>query len=198
MIFKNLESGIEVKDEDFHQIYPQQMRGFADIHFTPIETAKMAARYLVREAGTRVLDIGSGVGKFCMVGASCTPGHFTGVELRENLYSISCDLLQQYQLPNLEFILSNITAIDFQQYDAFYFFNAFYENIHPDDSIDHSVQMQQELYESYSQYVKEQLDAKPTGTRLATFFSFMDEVPDSYLLQSAGAEGKLLLWEKMD
>ncbi len=198
MIFENLKSGIEVGDEELHQIYPEHLRGDADIHFTPIETAQMAARYLVQEAGTKVLDIGSGVGKFCMVGAACTAGHFTGIELRESLFSISSRVLQQYPLPNLQFIHSNITAIDFKQYDAFYFFNAFYENIHPGDSIDQSVLMQQELYARYSEYVRGQLDAKPTGTRLATFFSFMDEVPDSYLMQSAGSEGKLLLWEKMD
>ena len=196
MIFKEIAAGVSIEDSEFHQLYPPALREAADTHFTPVEIARQAAEYLVTEPGTRVLDIGSGAGKFCILGASCTAGHFTGVEQREGLCTLSKKLLQRYQLPNVMFIHSNITEIDFRSFDAFYLFNPFYENIHRNECIDTTIELERELYFTYSTYVRQQLDALPKGTKLVTYFSYLDEIPDSFELQLVGVKGKLRFFEK--
>lgn len=198
MIFKRLRSGLEVADHDFDNIYSARIRAVSEFHFTPVDVAKTAARFLAARPGTKVLDIGSGAGKFCMIGAACTDGHFTGVEQRESLWMLSQELAKHYALPNTNFIRSNITEIAFQAFDAVYCFNPFYENIFQNDPIDDSVSLDKALYTTYSWYVREQLDQMPVGTRLATYFSYAVEVPGSYRIQSTAFDRKLKLWEKVD
>lgn len=196
MIFKHLRSGIEVSDSDFDAIYTERIRKASEIHFTSVEVAKIAAQFLAEKPGSRVLDIGSGAGKFCMIGAACTNGHFTGIEHRKRLYRLSERLSKRFDLGNVSYIYSNITEIGFKDFDAIYYFNAFYENIAQSDPIDRSVKLDRPLYDKYILHVKEQLEKMPAGTRLATYFSYLDEVPDSYEIQLSVFDGKLKLWEK--
>lgn len=197
MIFKNLKSGSTIEDSDFDRIYPEDLRAAAEIHFTPVEVSKIAARYLAEKPGTRILDIGSGTGKFCMVGSVCTNAHFTGVEQRENLSVLAGDISRRYNLTNVEFIHANIIEVGFESYDAFYLFNPFYENICMAGAIDDTVELDRELYNNYCLYVRSRLDEMPVGTKLATYFSYLDEIPLSYQVQSTGMDGKLKMWEKI-
>ena len=72
------EDPTSVEDEKFDLIYPPQIRELSSLHWTPVAVAAEAAKLLVTAPGTRVLDIGCGPGKFCLVGASLTDGRFTG------------------------------------------------------------------------------------------------------------------------
>lgn len=196
MIFKYLEKGIKIDDDDFDEIYPEDIRPMAFTHFTPVEMAIKAANFLVQKPGTKVLDIGSGAGKFCMIGSVCTAGHFTGVEQRDNLHELGLRIYEKYKLKNITFVNSNINQIDFSNFDAFYFFNPFYENIIQFEKIDNTIEVETNLYDEYSNYVKDQLDKMPTATRLVTFFSAYDEVPKSYKLISQDDRRKISMWEK--
>ncbi|MCC6411138.1 MAG: methyltransferase domain-containing protein [Saprospiraceae bacterium] len=196
MVFTRLKSGLTVNDEEFDSIYSKRLKKVSEFHFTPVDVAQTAATFLVREPGTRVLDIGSGAGKFCMVGASCTPGFFVGVEQRKTLVQQAEQLAKNHHLVNTKFIHSNITDIEFQPFDAIYFFNAFHENLFQSNPIDDSVTLEKPLYKVYSEYVKGQLEQMPAGTRLATYFSFTDEIPACYTLLSAHFDRKLKFWEK--
>ncbi len=197
-IFNFLKKGRLVEDKDFDRIYSESIRKVAETHFTPVEIAKSAAQFLVQKEGDRILDIGSGGGKFCMVGAACTSGHFTGVEQREHLHLLAIQLLEKYQLSNLNFLQANIKQIDFKDYQGFYFFNSFYENILQFERIDETIEVQKTFYKDLSSYVAQQLDAQAIGTRLVTYFSSYDEVPDSYKMQFADDRIKLTFWEKLN
>src|SRR6185437_914320 len=59
-------------DSDFDAIYPAPVRRVSASFWTPVSVAVRAADLLVDDPSTRVLDIGSGVGKFCIVGAAFT------------------------------------------------------------------------------------------------------------------------------
>jgi hypothetical protein len=100
------------------------------------------------------------------------------------LYCAKCDIYE------------NIREIKFEAFDAIYFFNAFYENIVQSAPIDNSVELDKMLYVAYSWYMRKQLDAMPVGTRLATYFSYLDEVPDSYEIQCVDFDNKLKMWVK--
>ncbi|MEO5581532.1 MAG: class I SAM-dependent methyltransferase [Saprospiraceae bacterium] len=197
MIFEYLKANQPIEDKEFNLIYPKAFREIAEFHFTPIPVAIKAATYLANSRSTRILDIGSGVGKFCMIGSVKTKGVFTGVEFRKGLWSISNNIAQKYKISNVEFICSNITEIDFKAYDAFYLFNSFYENIDRSSPINYEIKMKQHLYQTYSTYVRNQLDKLPKGTRVVTYFSYMKEIPDSYKVIKLDFDGKLKMMKKV-
>lgn len=197
MVFEYLKLNINISDEEFNKIYHQSIRPLATRHWTPITIAKQASEFLAHTPEIRILDIGSGVGKFCIVGASYTKGYFTGVEVRKQFYETAQGLLERYRLSNVKFIQSNIIKIDFRNYDAFYFFNPFHENIDSSAIIDHSVETGIYLYNIYTNYVHEQLAKKRIGTRLVTYHGKVGEVPSSYKLVHSDFDNKLNFWEKV-
>ncbi len=196
MLFKYLQADIPIDDDEFDRIYPNPLDEVSYLHFTPIEVARSAAEFLVSAPGMKVLDIGSGVGKFCMIGASYTDGHFTGVEYRKSLHDISNLIGKKYELENLVFLHENMLNIRFEDYEAFYFYNAFYENIPPHESITNEVELSETHYSEYSAYVREQLNRMPMGTRLATYHESDSIVPDSYVCSASEFDEKLKLWIK--
>ena len=74
-----------IEDEKFDQIYPARIRKLSALQWTPVRVAAEAAKLLATVPGTRVLDIGCGPGKFCLIAAALTDGHFTGIEQRLDL-----------------------------------------------------------------------------------------------------------------
>ncbi|UUW07621.1 class I SAM-dependent methyltransferase [Flavobacterium plurextorum] len=197
MIFKSLKLNLTVEDTTFNELYPSRIKRLAARHWTPVAVAKFAAEYLVDKPYKKVLDIGSGAGKFCLVGAASTTGMFYGVEQRASLVKLSKKIVDKYDLANVEFIHSNINEISFSDYEAFYFYNSFYENIDSSCSIDKAILPERELFYSYSKYVKEQLEQTPIGTRLVTYWSNGEEIPDSFKLEYIACEGVLILWRKI-
>lgn len=184
-------------DNAFDAHYPRAIRRHAFTHFTPIEVAKAAARFLVDGPGVRVLDIGSGAGKFCCVGALTTPGIFTGVERRPALHAVAETLTMDHHIGRVDFILADVAEVDFSAYDAFFLFNPFYENLRIDEPIDDSVVLVREQYGHYCAFVREQLSAQPAGTRLATYYSFLEDVPrDCYRPAGDSGVSKLRFWER--
>jgi ubiquinone/menaquinone biosynthesis C-methylase UbiE len=147
MIFELLRLSIDVTDEAFNSIYPEHVRVLAQRHWTPVSVAKTASEFLVARPGTKVLDIGSGAGKFCMVGAANTRGYFTGIEQRLPLVEMSRKLSVSYLLRNVNYIHSNILSLDFSDYSAFYLYNSFHENIDFHNRIDDTVKLSDQLYD---------------------------------------------------
>ena len=197
MKFKYLKLLVTLGDDDFNQIYPAPIRQLAHEHWTPVEVAKTAADYLVPFPGAKVLDIGSGAGKFCLVGAASTEGKFTGVEQRQNLVELSNTLATSCKVNNTRFLQANITEIPFSSYDTFYFFNPFYEHISKGPKIDESIEFDPQYYSRYSDYVTRELSKKPPGTRLVTYWTCLWEVPRHFQRRDSAFNGLLDFWEKV-
>lgn len=182
-----------IDDEVFDQLFPQHIRSAAAFHFTPVEIVKAAADFLVEKEGVKVLDVGAGAGKFCLIGAALTGGHFTGIEQRTSLVEIAQQLALKYDLVNTKFIHGNMTDLHFSDFNAFYIFNPFMEHRTSAD-LDDYLKTDPALYDLYSNFVKDQLDRMPVGTRLVTYFSHGDEVPESYLRVGGDEDAKLRFW----
>jgi len=185
-------------DFNFHSLYPPSIRALAKRHWTPLHIARKACSFLTPEKNSRVLDIGSGVGKFCLSAANQEPGSlFFGVEQRCNLIAHAETAKAILNLKNVFFTHGNFTQLDFRQYDHFYFFNAFYENLACFDKIDNSIDYSGELFNYYNRYLYQQLAQKPAGTRLATFHTSEDEIPPNFYLVDADADDLLKCWIKI-
>lgn len=167
-------------DISFDILYPAHIQALSAMHWTPVDIAKKAAAFL-NTPGARVLDIGSGVGKFCLIAGTHFPQtRFTGVEQRQELHHYAELARDETDLGNVNFIHGNLTELDYENYDHFYFYNAFYENIEPDSRIDHAVRTSFELYERYQCFVHGMLGAKKSGTRLVTYHARESQIPASY------------------
>lgn len=185
-------------DKIFNSLYPKPIQEVAEKHWTPLEVAKKAAAFLATSPDVKILDIGSGSGKFCLTAAHYHPlTFFYGIEQRANLVELSTDLAVKLQLANVSFICNNITNIDFGKFDHFYFYNSFYENITGTQKIDSSIKYSEELYNYYNRYLHKQLDKKPPGTRLVTYHSFGIETPSGYEIVHTDYNEFLKFWVKV-
>ena len=185
-------------DENFHLLYPASMETLARRHWTPLDVAREAAEFLAAEKNTSILDIGSGIGKFCLSAAHYMPHAFyTGIEQRQNLFDHAVNAKDNLGFQNIEFIHGNFTQLNFSDYDHFYFYNSFYENFSFTQKIDNSIDYSGELYNYYTRYLLKQLEQKPVGTRLATYHSLEDEIPDGYLVVGAKMNNQLKFWIKV-
>ena len=195
MLFKRIKSNKDISDHEFDKVYPKSIRTLSDLHFTSVKVAKLASDFLC-EKSNPVLDIGAGVGKFCMIGSSWTKGEYIGVEQRANLCEIANQVIERYELDRVSMVNANILDIPFSEFKSFYFFNAFHENICKDDPIDQSTDLGRHLYDAYVKYMREELDSMPQGTRLVTYYGFLKEVPKSYKLVHEAEGGPLKFWER--
>lgn len=185
-------------DTQFHQLYPPAIQSLARLHWTPLHIARAAADFIVPHEGVKVLDIGSGVGAFCLAAAYYQPSAaFSGVEQRSELVNHAEGAKELLGVKNALFLHGNFTQLNFKQYDHFYFYNSFHENLSGTDKIDDSIAYSVDLYNYYNRYLYQELEDMPTGTRIATFHSLDMEIPSNYQLVEARFGNLLKCWMKI-
>ncbi|HEU0007332.1 MAG TPA: class I SAM-dependent methyltransferase [Terriglobia bacterium] len=197
-LFERVRTGAHVWNAQFDRILPIRLRRFSISHWTPVHVARRAAQLLVTGPETRVLDVGSGPGKFCLVGALATLGHFTGVEQRPHLVELSRSFAHKYAIPRVHFLCANAADLDWSQYNGFYFYNPFYENLDTDKKLDERVELSPSLYDRYIKMTQDRLAQARSGTRVVTFHGMGGEMPGGYerVVQEFRDIGFLELWIK--
>jgi len=183
-------------DDVFDNHYPISVRELSEIHWTPLKVAETASQFLVTNKDSRIIDIGAGVGKFCIAGAHYSEGHFTGIEQRKNFVRAGNKIIKELAIQNAELRHGNFMDIDLASYSGIYFYNSFHENIVHSDALDNKVELTTELYELYTNHLTQQLLAMPQGSRLATYWLSITEIPACYRMQGAHFNDLLKLWVK--
>lgn len=97
-------------DEEVDALRPPALWSVAPVHFTPVAVPELAAGLLAPAPGSRVLDVGSGVGKFCVVAARAWSRSPAPLALRLGV-------------TNVEFVVGDALAHDWSGFDGFYLFN---------------------------------------------------------------------------
>ena len=69
-----------VSDAALDEVFPEELRERSVLQWTPVAIAMRAAELLAPAPGARVLDVGAGVGKVCLVGALMTEATWWGIE----------------------------------------------------------------------------------------------------------------------
>lgn len=165
--------GADDADELLDGLYPPEFRRFRRQHTTPVEVAARAAAWLAPTPDARVLDVGSGAGRFCVTGALTTLGHFTGVEQRGWLVEAAREAASKLGVTRAEFVNGDIRSLDWTAFEGFYLFNPFGENYLPDDEqIDHAEVRARDRMDADISFVEQQLVRAPFGTRVVTWHGF--------------------------
>ena len=189
-----------VGDQAFDQIYEDRWRRASSCYWTPVAVAMRASAWFEEHGGRRVLDIGSGAGKACIVGALCSRLTFVGIEQREELVSVAQRAAVALGVADrASFVRGTIASFDTSPFDCIYLFNPFAENLFFEDLwLDDTVELSESRFRSDVRTVEQILDASPTGTKLVTYHGFGGRIPDGFAPMRSAAMGDdwLRLWEK--
>ena len=183
-------------DSEIDRLYPESIAELGARHFTPAAVARRAAALLAPTAAHRVLDLGAGPGKLCVVGAVTTGASFTGIEQRRHFVRAAIDASARLLVRNVHFIHADILDIDWRPYDSYYLYNPFAEHLL--GGIDGSFPVRPAQFSFYVDAVERRLrDARP-GTRVVTYHGFGGNMPRCFELvacEDAGSD-QLELWIK--
>ncbi len=185
---------LELTEENFNRFLPGYLQRASRIYFTPIRVAQIAAQWLTEDDAKTVLDIGAGVGKFCVAGASLTSSFYFGIEYRKSVSQIANEMISKFQLSNSIVQHGDVVELDFQNFDAFYMYNPFYENLLYAKRLNDEVELAGSLYNYYFNQVRHKLDCSKPGTRLVTFHGNNFDVPESFKKVHEAERGLLKFW----
>jgi SAM-dependent methyltransferase len=163
-------------DRELDRLIPKELRHLSAMHWTPVRVAARVATLLCTKHDTRVLDVGSGVGKVCSIGALSALGTWVGVEQHASLVESASALARALGVEDrTRFLNADAFSIDWNEYDALYFYNPFELGLldGPDPSRPRSIQIAR---------VQDRLALLPSGTRVVTFHGFGGVMPPSFEL----------------
>jgi hypothetical protein len=163
-LLRGLAAGEEAADRDLDRVYPEAVRKLSRTHWTPVEAARRAAQWLVTRPGAKILDVGSGAGKFCIVGALVTQGEFTGVERHAPLVAVATAVARTYRIERARFRAGDATREDCRGYDGIYLYNPFAVEI---DVEAPAADARDE--DAWRERTRERLATVAPGTRIVTY-----------------------------
>lgn len=196
-----LRRGVPVADSIFDLIFPEDVAKNSSTHWTPVRVAVLASKMLCDGAERRVLDVGAGCGKFCLVASLSSPGQYVGVERRRHLSSVAVETGLRLKATSAKFTNDEAFNLDWRNFDAFYFFNPFYELREPELRMDATLDGKGET--DFIDHIDEtvrRLDMLRAHTRVVTYHGLGGSMPSSYKLVKRLSAGScfLNLWIKQN
>jgi hypothetical protein len=193
---RRLAEGELVPDSAFDEVFPLAARLRSRLYWTPVEIALRAAQMLATKPGRTIVDIGAGVGKFCLVAAATVRAEIRGVEHRPHLVGIAREAAAKLAV-TASFTHGTLDDEDASRIDGIYLYNPFGENLCPaPDRLDATVPLGRDRFHDDVAATEKLLDRARVGTRVVTYCGFGGEMPFGYGLVSREYRGRLELWVK--
>ena len=187
-------------DKAFDEALPRYERERSRHYWTPVAVGRRVAEVFQARGARRILDVGCGPGKFCVVAASLEPGfEVHGIEQRPRLVRIGKGLVRRFGVRNVHLSTGDAVKTSWDGFDGLYFFNPFSESTFApedrfDDLIDHSTMR----FGEHLLRVKHALARAAQGTLVVTYHGLGGPIPSSYELvaeERAGTD-KIRTWKK--
>ena len=196
-IARRLRRGGLVADRVFDEIFPLAARGPSRVYWTPVEVAVRAAKLLADRPDSTILDIGAGVGKFCIVAAAAVKAEVWGIEHRPHLVEIARDAATKIGV-SPTFRQGTLEEQDAASFDGIYMFNPFAENLCTvADRLDGTVELSEEKFWKDIHATEDLLSRARVGTRVVIYCGFGGNMPEGYgLVARERCAGSLELWVK--
>lgn len=190
-----------LSDADLDGRLPADLRAHAHRHWTPVAIARLGVQWLREVGADSVLDLGSGVGKFCVAGACLSPLRFTGVEHRPHLVRAARDLAEALAVSDrVTFLEGDLSLGASLEGAALYLYNPFGENLlAPSGHLDATVTLNRRRFHRETRHLEGWLAHRPLGSWALTLNGFGGRMPDTWdLLRAQGTEvAPLRLWQRV-
>ena len=186
-------------DAAFDRFLPAPLRDLSPQHWTPLIVAKRASEWLESQGIRRVVDIGAGVGKFCVAGALLSRCSFIGLEQRPSRIASARTLARLFGVDDrVSFVCGALGQAPTPVGDAYYFFNPFDDAGGEIDDGETNVRVRIDPHEPAVTTAETLLHRAARGTYVLTYNGFGGRVPKSYRLVciDLAFTGGLRLWRK--
>jgi len=183
-----------LSDDELDALLPAQLWAAARVHFTPVAVARRALALLAPTPGSSVLDVGAGVGKFCIAAALAAPEvRFVGIEQRARLVEVGRELARRLGAPNVELVVGDALAHDWRGHAGVYLFNPFGEHAQRDGpALDGAIAATPAQYFASTRAARDRLASLRAGTPVV---SYCDErTPPGY--DVVEVTDRLALWRR--
>jgi len=190
-----LRRGAAVPDAEFDQVFPDELRDRSRLHWTPVAVAIRAAALLAPgPGGIRVLDVGAGVGKLCLIGALVTGAVWWGVEQDPVQLAAAHHAAWALDIADrTRFVQGDGSRLAWDGFAGFYFYNPFHTLMLAPHA---SPFVRYATIQATLRRIEHQLAATPPGTRVVTFHGFGGKLPAGFtqLAREPAADGALELF----
>ena len=209
-----MKPGLELSDLALDGPLPDRFRRRSSLFWTPLEIVQRGVGWLDEVAAGDVLDLGSGVGKWC-VGAALSDRdgrrRYLGLEHRADLVATATALAAHFEVSErVAFHCGEVADLapssekiggpfDPAGVAAFYLFNPFGENTAPEhEYLDTAVELSEARFRRDVAATEALLRAARPGTLALIYNGFGGRVPDSYEVLRSDYERPftLRLWRK--
>jgi predicted RNA methylase len=183
-----------VADAEFDQVFPDELRDRSHMHWTPVAVAMRAAELLAPTPRARVLDVGAGVGKVCLVGALVTGAMWWGVEhdavqvAAANHAAWALDLGRRTR-----FVVGDGSRMSWDELDGLYFYNPFGSALLAPHA---SPFVRYATVQNTLRRIEQRLAQTRVGMRVVTYYGFGGRWPEGFTQISTEPMGgdALELW----
>lgn len=189
MIFNN--------DNAFEECVLPQFRMASARHWIPLNACETVAKWLACFKDINILDIGSGVGKFCFLMSRLAPTHsYVGVEINNKLIEEAHRLQRVLKAENCDFIHSSFDELDFTKYDAFFFFNSFYEQLVNHGSSFGGRKFHRDTFNLFNDSLIKKLSLLKKGSIFISYQGYPEGLDVYFKLEKKDLEKELILWTR--
>lgn len=183
-----------VTDAELDEVFPEELRDRSPLHWTPVAVAIRAAELLAPTVDTRVLDVGAGVGKLCLIGALVTGATWWGIEQdAEQVAAASRAAWALDVTRRTRFVHGDGSRLAWDEFDALYFYNPFSTvQLAPHAS----PFVRYATIQATLRRIEQRLAAVRAGTRVVTFHGFGGKLPAGFtqIAREPAGDGALELW----
>lgn len=189
-----LARGEIVADAALDEVFPEELRDRTHLHWTPIAVAVRAAALLAPTPRARILDVGAGVGKVCVIGAAVTGATWWGIE--QDAAQVAAANHAAWALDvdrRTRFVHGDGSRLAWDEFDGFYFYNPFTTLMLAPHA---SPFVRYATIQATLRRVEQRLATARPGTRVVTYHGFGGKLPAGYTLAACEPAGgdALELW----